>query len=275
MSESKKKKAANKKSSNAAKQSKKAKKTATLKTAARKSTAAGTKKKSKSIVKNVSEAAVSTVATIAVRNDEPEGGLAADLTFNGDQDTPEGSTAPAKAVVSAWQPTIGLATNRPELASLLTGEHEFVNFTLAGQIYGLPVEQVIEVVRIVAITEVPEAPQGMLGVINFHGEVIPLISLREVFGLPWRDLELNTPVLVTSTAERLFGLLVDEVNDVGALSGEMQTNVEEISIDVRYLLAVTRMEEDLLLVIDLTTLHARFPARIVEDLIGLPAAASQ
>ena len=137
--------------------------------------------------------------------------------------------------------------------------YEVVKFTITGQRFGLPVYQVVEVLRLVAFTKLPESPKGMLGVINFRSEVIPLLDLRQVLGRPAAGLGLDTPVLVTHLNGRKIGLVVDEVLDVGAVSPDVQTASDEILSGMRFVTAVVRLDAGLLLVIDLAALHQTFP----------------
>jgi purine-binding chemotaxis protein CheW len=133
---------------------------------------------------------------------------------------------------------------------------EVVCFELDGQLYGLPVEQVIEVTRMVAVTELPKTPTGMLGVINFRGDIIPLLDLRQVLGLRPQRFGLSTPIVVAGSPGKPVGLIVDAIEGVRTLPAKMPSN--ELFSDVQHVSAVAKIEEDLLLVIDLELLQSRF-----------------
>lgn len=136
---------------------------------------------------------------------------------------------------------------------------DVVRFTLAEQMYGLPVLQIVQVLRIVAFNVVPDPPHGMLGVIDFRGRVIPLIDLRRVFDLPSQSMGLNTPVLVARVSDRLLGLVVDEVMGVSALSGGVQVFANGNAHGVRYISGAARLDGKTMLMVNLEELERQFP----------------
>jgi purine-binding chemotaxis protein CheW len=96
----------------------------------------------------------------------------------------------------------------------------FLVFRMDGREHALPIEHVVEVVRMVAITRMPEAPPWVSGVINFRGQVIPLVDVRIRLGAPRRAPDLSTPIVVVKTSEIVAGLVVDEVVEVLAIRSE-------------------------------------------------------
>ena len=55
-------------------------------------------------------------------------------------------------------------------------------FSVDEQEYALPYTIVEKVVRSVEITPLPNAPDIIKGIINVHGRVIPVLSVREKLG---------------------------------------------------------------------------------------------
>jgi chemotaxis signal transduction protein len=81
----------------------------------------------------------------------------------------------------------------------------------------MPIENVLEVSKLGELTPVPGASGRVLGVCNFHGQVLPVFDLARVLGVS-RDA--HTPrLLVTESGGRLAGFAVDEVSDVAVLEG--------------------------------------------------------
>jgi purine-binding chemotaxis protein CheW len=88
---------------------------------------------------------------------------------------------------------------------------------LQGIEHALPVEHVVEVLRMVAITPLAEAPPWLLGVIDLRGRVIPVVDMRRRLGMPQREPDLSTPILVVRSRSVTAGLVADEVVEVLAL----------------------------------------------------------
>jgi purine-binding chemotaxis protein CheW len=90
-----------------------------------------------------------------------------------------------------------------------------VRVRVAGEQYALPVGSVLEVAERGKITPVPGAPPEVLGVRNFHGQVIPVIDMASRLGL---DRDAEAPLIVVAQeGEHQAGLAVDEVLEVGEM----------------------------------------------------------
>lgn len=95
---------------------------------------------------------------------------------------------------------------------------QLVSFRVAGEEYGVEVGRVREIIRLPEITKVPRSPAHIDGIIHLRGSVIPIISLRETFGLPPAPTDNNTRIVVTTVGERVFGFKVDAVSEVIRIS---------------------------------------------------------
>jgi chemotaxis signal transduction protein len=95
-----------------------------------------------------------------------------------------------------------------------------VRLRVGREMYALPIENVLEVAELGALTTVPGAGAGLLGVCNFHGQVLPVFDLAYVLGIPH---EQNAPrLVVTDQGGRRAGFAVDEVTDVAPLEGALE-----------------------------------------------------
>jgi purine-binding chemotaxis protein CheW len=128
-----------------------------------------------------------------------------------------------------------------------------VIFTLDDQRYALPLQAVQRVVRMVAITPLPNAPDIILGVINFHGQVIPVINARWRFGLPEREIAVTDQLVVAHTARRPVALVVDTVLDILPNSEQKLIATEHILPKIAYVEGVIKRADGLILIHDLDT----------------------
>lgn len=87
-------------------------------------------------------------------------------------------------------------------------------FNIAGEDYGVPIDQVREIIRFTDVTKVPRVPKGVLGVINLRDQIIPVVSLRERFGFPVREPDNATRIVVSEVAGQTAGFVVDAVTEV-------------------------------------------------------------
>jgi purine-binding chemotaxis protein CheW len=95
-----------------------------------------------------------------------------------------------------------------------TQKDKFLTFRLVNEDYGISIRQVTEIIGIQTITEVPDMPAFIKGVINLRGKVIPVMDVRARFGLPEREYDGRTCVVVVDVGGKTMGLIVDHVNEV-------------------------------------------------------------
>lgn len=95
-----------------------------------------------------------------------------------------------------------------------------VRFRVGEENFALPVGQVLEVADLGELAPVPGAPAAVLGVRNLRGQVLPVIDLATVLGTP--RAHPAEKLVITEEAGRRAGLAIDQVTDVGELTGPMQ-----------------------------------------------------
>ena len=111
------------------------------------------------------------------------------------------------------------------------GETFFVKGCSVGaETFALPILSVLEVAELGELTELPGAAAGVLGMRNFHGQVLPVFDLAHVLGgshggLPSR-------LVVADRGGCLAGLAVDEVTDVGSFLADRTEPESEYLTDV-------------------------------------------
>jgi purine-binding chemotaxis protein CheW len=96
-----------------------------------------------------------------------------------------------------------------------------VSFVVDEQEYALPIDEIQEIVQVPeALSRVPNADARVLGVMDLRGRLLPLVSLRRVFGLPQHELDESCRVVVVpledaEDGERVaVGVVMDTVREV-------------------------------------------------------------
>ena len=91
---------------------------------------------------------------------------------------------------------------------------QLVSFTIGGEEFGVDILQVQEINRMLEVTHVPNAPEFVDGVINLRGKVIPIIDLRRRFGMPRKEHDKSTRIVVVELHGQVVGFVVDAVSEV-------------------------------------------------------------
>ena len=134
---------------------------------------------------------------------------------------------------------------------------QYVVFILGDQRYALRLSAVDRVVRMVQITMLMSAPDVVLGIVNVQGRVLPVISLRQRFRLPEREIGLNDQLVVAHTARRTAALAVDAVTDVVDCSERELVAPQSIVSAAENLTGIIKREDGLILVHDLDAFLSR------------------
>jgi purine-binding chemotaxis protein CheW len=94
-------------------------------------------------------------------------------------------------------------------------ELQLVSFAVADQEYAIDISRVQEIVQIPeAIVLVPNAPAHLLGLMNLRGRLLPLMSLRCLFGLPDRAMDEKSRIVVLALGGATVGVATDSVSEV-------------------------------------------------------------
>lgn len=109
-----------------------------------------------------------------------------------------------------------------------------LSFRLGQQEYALPVSDVVQIVEMVIITALPQTIPTVPGVINYRGDIVPVLDLRLRFGLPFQSYGLHTHIILADVGSHLLGLIVDSV--------EVVLNVDVTEIEQEHLSITARAQ---------------------------------
>lgn len=96
---------------------------------------------------------------------------------------------------------------KPDVA--LTDIEEFLGISLEKELIGIPLKKILTISKILDTVKVPYTPSYIVGVINLRGEIIPVLSLKQILELT----EENEPtrIVVLDSSHGKAGVLVDTI----------------------------------------------------------------
>jgi purine-binding chemotaxis protein CheW len=103
-------------------------------------------------------------------------------------------------------------------------EDKHLLFRLADEEYGVPIDRVQSIEELQKIVAVPDMPSYVRGVINLRGNVIPVVDLRLRFGMPPREYDDRTCIIIINADSRVVGFIVDTVSEVHPIP---EKNIQE------------------------------------------------
>jgi purine-binding chemotaxis protein CheW len=129
--------------------------------------------------------------------------------------------------------------------------NQYLVFVLDDQSYALNLPSVDRVARMAQITPLPNAPTIVLGVVNIHGRIVPVIDFRQRFNLPKRKIVLNDQLIFAHARLRRLALIADAVTEVIECPERSLALTEHILPGVKYLEGILKFKDGLVLIHDL------------------------
>jgi len=134
----------------------------------------------------------------------------------------------------------------------------YLIFMLQQEYFAVPVTKVLEVLQKQNITHVPKTPEHILGIINFRGDILPVIDTRRKFNLPNTNSSEKYVVIVfditnPDNTKTIIAATVDMVKDVIVINQQNIKPVPELglSYDSRFIQGAVRTDEGFILLLDI------------------------
>jgi len=111
----------------------------------------------------------------------------------------------------------------------------YLAFRLQGELFAVSVHKVLEIIETGdehTITHLPKASESIAGVVNFRGNVIPVVDTRMKFDMrPYEDTDKFVVIVLNlniNNTEHFVGAKADKVVDVLEISDHEIKNVPEV-----------------------------------------------
>lgn len=160
-------------------------------------------------------------------------------------------------------------TRGNNLALADTGE-EYVTFTLNDELYAFGALNVQEIIELTTVTKVPHLPAYLKGVINLRGSIIPVVDLKQKFGMASGEYKKHTCIIVTEYCRGVMGLIVDTVSDIINMSPQDISSSPDFGTRVRtdFIAGMGKAGDSLVLVLDVDRVLSADEAAVLEELGG-------
>jgi len=128
---------------------------------------------------------------------------------------------------------------------------QFVTFRMEKETFAVPLIEVQEIIRLPDLVEVPRSAQHLKGLANLRGSVLPVISLRRVFGMSETAADDSTRVVVMNAGTPI-GFVVDRMERVIAADAREVENVGSLraTVDADMLQGVIKRPDGMVMILD-------------------------
>jgi purine-binding chemotaxis protein CheW len=113
----------------------------------------------------------------------------------------------SKAAKASTRTALATSDSDENSDEALSDELQLVSFDVSNQEYAISIEDVQEIVQVPDnIVHIPRAGSHVLGVITLRNRLLPLVSLRSLFGLETRELDEKSRIVVLALGSATVGL---------------------------------------------------------------------
>jgi purine-binding chemotaxis protein CheW len=126
-------------------------------------------------------------------------------------------------------------------------------FNINGEHYATDIMEVERILGYEEPTTLPDSPIFVDGVINYEGNILPVISLAKRFNLAKNDKKDETKIIVAKQAENRIGIIVDivsEVRDVNEKNIEVPPEIV-VGISKRYIKGLIKIDDKIIIFLNL------------------------
>ena len=134
---------------------------------------------------------------------------------------------------------------------------QYLTFIMDNEEYGVDILSVKEIQMWKSATPIPKAPPHVKGVINLRGTIVPIIDLRQCFGMSAIECGALTVVLVlqveSDSGSRWVGIVVDAVSDTASLDPAQVKPPPNMGgkVDTDYIKGLATIDEKMVILLDM------------------------
>lgn len=141
-------------------------------------------------------------------------------------------------------------------------QESYLIFKLENEYFALNIEHLIEAIEIEELTPVPETPEYIKGIMNFRGNILPVVDMNVKFNFR-KDKDLSDSVILVLNFELnskpvRIGAIVDAVSDVVEIKFEDIAAMPEIGTkyNTGYVKGVVKYKDEFVVLPDIQKIFA-------------------
>jgi len=135
-------------------------------------------------------------------------------------------------------------------------EIKILIFSINGEYYATNIMEVERILEYEKSTKIPDSPQFVEGVINYEGNVLPVIKLSKRFNLPLTEIQEGCKIIVAKQNNSKIGIIVDFVSEVKDVKiDNIEDSPEIISgISRRYIKGLIKIDGRIIIYLNLAAI---------------------
>ncbi len=134
-------------------------------------------------------------------------------------------------------------------------DNQVLVFERGGLNFAVPLSNVIKVIAAQEITPVASINKHLSGIINYKGEIIPVITLDNKFCLETKTLKVQDKIILTRYQDKPFAIIADNADQIISINVDSVTNMDERYAGLAKL-SVADFENNIIIIYDPSTIFS-------------------
>jgi purine-binding chemotaxis protein CheW len=124
-------------------------------------------------------------------------------------------------------------------------------FQIVNQRFALPLDVVRKVIQVVEFTPLPKMSAYIYGVINYHGDIIPVVNMSYLFSIESKELSISDRLIIVSTSKGKLALLASIVHEVVEINHEDIVTPDRIIYGMNFIHGAVKLRDGMVLINDI------------------------
>lgn len=132
----------------------------------------------------------------------------------------------------------------------------YVTFMINNEEFGVEAKKVLELVKYMPPLAMPNNYLNSCGMSVFHGEIVPIVDMRMIFGLESIEYDHHTVIILVESSIANFGIIAEQILDINYFPVNSIKTINSFNLGekTRYLKNVANIDGRLTLLLDLEKL---------------------
>ena len=129
-------------------------------------------------------------------------------------------------------------------------------FSINGEYYAADIMGIERILGYEEPTVLPDSPSFVEGVINYEGNILPVISLAKRFSMLNNEIKSDSKIIVAKQGEEKLGIIVDVVSEVRDVKLKDIENPPEVvsGISKRYIKGLIKIDKKIIIFLNLASI---------------------
>lgn len=133
----------------------------------------------------------------------------------------------------------------------MNGFNKLFVFTLIDRNYAIDLLSVEKGIHAVEITPVPENISTLMGIINIHGKIVPVIDIRKKLNLPPAEIDIDNYIVIVKILNRTAAFVADSIVGVMEVPDGNITTSDDILPGLANIEGIVKHRGEIILIHDL------------------------